>query len=40
MKPTTWLEGHFAFPSVSSKWAEFMMALRAYLQTSEKQISG
>jgi len=35
-----WPEEHTAFPSVSFKWAEFMLALRAYVQTGEKQISG
>jgi uncharacterized protein YndB with AHSA1/START domain len=32
-----WPEGHEAFPSVSFKWAEYMMALRAYIHTGQKQ---
>lgn len=40
LRHSGWPEGHEAFPSVSFKWAEFMIALRAYIHTGEKQTAG
>jgi uncharacterized protein YndB with AHSA1/START domain len=39
LRHSGWPEEHEAYPSVSFKWAEFMIALRNYLHTGEKQAS-
>jgi uncharacterized protein YndB with AHSA1/START domain len=40
LRHSGWPEDHEAFPSVSFKWAEYMMALRTYLHTGEKGTAG
>jgi uncharacterized protein YndB with AHSA1/START domain len=40
LRHSGWPDGHEAYPSVSFKWAEFMIALRTHVHTGEKQIPG